>query len=605
MKYKRITALFMAFLLVMPAFLVSAEQNKSSEEKTPGGEGSYSEKHEVVYATLNASGNQEEMYGVNNFSIEEPGKIVDHGSYTSVQNLTDLTDIDQNDNRVELTAKEDEFYYQGNLEDTPLPWNIDVSYKLDGEELQPEELLGKDGEFEIQIDTEKNEDADPAFFENYLMQITLTLDSKLYENIEAPDGTVANAGKNRQVTFTAMPEKEGSFTLSADVTDLEMESIEMVAIPSSMSIDAPDTGAVTDDMNSLSNATSELNQGVGELKQGIAELNDGAAVLYDGSAEYKNGIGELDNGSAELVKGSASIQSALQKMSESVGAGSGEMNLSDLSKMEDGIRQVAEGLKEAENGLSNLKEQYGKAHGALGETIESIPAYNITEEQIQVLYESGADKEVVDQLVETHQTAAATKETYANVKEVFNAVDPALETSAGSLNEMSSSLSALADNLASSLDSVDIDESMKELQEGLQTLSSNYNNFHSGLTDYTGGVSELAGSYQEIHNGLGELSNGTSELENGAAELHNGTSELAESTSDIPGQMQSEIDQMVEEYDKSDFEPVSFVSSENEKVESVQFVIKTESIKKPEKEEEAPKEKEEKSFWDRFIDLFK
>lgn len=594
----------MVLLLILPSFLVSAEKSESSSDKTLG-EGSYSEKHEVVYATLNASGEQGEMYVVNNFNVHEHGKIIDYGPYTDVKNLTDMTQIEQNDDQVELKAEEDDFYYQGNLEGKPLPWDINVSYTLNGEKVEPQELLGKEGHLEVQIDTKQNTEAESSFFNNYLLQISIPLDSKIYKNIEAPDGTVANSGKNRQVSFTVMPEKEGSFKVSADVTDLEMESIEITAVPSSMSIDAPDVGGMKKDMNSLSNATADVNRGVGELQQGIAELNNGVASLYDGSEQYQSGINELRNRSSELVEGSASIQSSLQKMSESVNAGSANMNLDDYKKMEEGLRQIATGLKETEKGLVNLKDQYGKAYQALSQAIEGIPAYDVSEEDIQALYESGADQKVVDQLVKTYKAAHKTKETYANVKEAFNAVSPALEKSAGSLQEMSANLTTMADNLSNSLNNMNQNESMKELQQGLQALSANYKEFHSGLTDYTGGVAELAGSYGEVHSGIAQLTNGISELENGAAELHNGTSELASSTSELPDQMQKEIDQMVNEYDKSDYDPVSFVSSKNKKVTSVQFVIKTESIKKAEEEQDAPEEEEEEGFWDRLLALFR
>ncbi|SEH87600.1 X-X-X-Leu-X-X-Gly heptad repeat-containing protein [Halobacillus karajensis] len=608
MRAQRMTAIFLAFLLVLgtaPVAPVSAEKNDSSEEGDKEKKGSYSEKHEVVYATLNAAGDQEEMYVVNNFTIEDQGKIVDYGPYTSVQNLTDLTEIQQKEEKIELTAQEEEFYYQGNLEGKPLPWDINVSYQLNGETLPPEELAGKDGELQINIDTQKDEKVEEVFFNNYLMQITLQFDSNIYENIQAPEGSVANAGKNRQVTFTVMPEKEGSFAVKADVSDMEMESIEFAAIPSSMSIDAPDVGGMKNDMSSLSDATAEINKGVGELKTGISDLNNGAASLYDGSKEYKSGIQGVSNGSSELVEGSASIKALLQQMSDSVRAGSGEIDLSDLTKMEDGLRQIAGGLKKTEEGLTNLKDRYGQANQALSQSIESLPASQISEEDIQKLYESGADKEVVDKLVETYKAAKTTKETYANVKEAFNAVGPSLEKSIGSLSEMSSSLHSIADQVGNSLDNMDIAQSLKELQQGLQSMSSNYNEFHAGLTEYTSGVDQLAGSYGELHSGIGELTNGTSKLESGAAELHNGTSELASSTSDLPGQIDSEIDQMVDEYDKSDFDPVSFVSSQNENVGSVQFVIKTESIKKEEEEKQAPEEEEEKSFWDRLLDLFR
>ncbi|MEC3885564.1 YhgE/Pip domain-containing protein [Halobacillus sp. HZG1] len=602
MRFKRATALFTAFLLVLPTVPVSAEDNGKTE---PEAKGSYSEKHEVVYTTLDATGDQEEMYVVNNFTIEEPGKIVDYGPYTSVQNLTDVTEIEQQNEKVELNAEEEEYYYQGNLEGKPLPWNIDVSYQLDGEAMNPEELVGKDGKLKVSIDTTKNEKADESFFNNYLMQITMKLDSMIYENIQAPEGTVANAGKDRQVTFTVMPEKEGSFTLMADVTDLEMESIEFAAIPSSMSIDAPDIGGMKNDMGSLSNATAEINKGVGELKNGISELNDGAASLYDGSEQFNNGIQGVSNGSSELVEGSASIKNALQQMNDAVASGSGEVNVSDFAKMEEGLGQLSSGLNEVEKGLTNLKDQYSQAHQALSQSIEAIPGYQISEQEIQALRESGADPEVVNKLVETYQAAQTAKGTYGNVKEAYQAVVPALEQSAGSLNEMSTNLNTMADQIGTSMENMNIGESVKQLQEGLQSLSSKYGEFHAGLKEYTGGVDQLAGSYGDIHSGIGSLTNGTSELENGAAELQEGTSELASSTSDLPGQMDSEIEQMVEEYDKSDFEPASFVSAKNEKVGSVQFVIKTESIKKDEEQEEAPEKEEEKSFWDRLLDLFR
>ncbi|TGB01408.1 YhgE/Pip domain-containing protein [Halobacillus salinus] len=590
--FKRITVSALAALLVLPSLPVSAAT------------GSYSEKHEVVYATLDANGSQEEMYVVNNFTMEKPGDITDFGPYTSVHNLTNLEEINQSGNKVEVTTEEEEFYYQGDLEGQDLPWDIRVSYKLDGKKVSPEELAGKDGSLEIHINTKKNKQAEDVFFNHYLMQISLTLDGDRYENIQAPEGTVANAGKDRRVTYTVMPEKEGSFVMKADATDLEMEPIEFAAIPSSMSIDAPDIGGVKSDMTSLSDATAEVNRGVGELKNGITQTNNGAASLYDGSVQFRNGINELSSGSDELVQGSARIQSALDEISQSV-SGSGGGSLGDFAKMEEGLRQIAGGLQEVENGLVGLKDQYSQANQALGQSIDAIPGYEITEADIQKLYESGADKAVVDKLLETYKAAQTVKGTYAEVREAFGAVAPALDQSAGALSDMSANLNGMADQLSSSLDNVDIDESMKQLQEGLGQLASQYQSFHAGLKDYTGGVDQLAGSYSDLHNGIAGLTNGTSELENGAAQLHNGTSELASETSDLPTQIDQEIDKMVEEYDKSDFEPVSFVSSKNEKVGSVQFVIKTESIKKPEEKEEAPEVEEEKNFWDRLVDLFK
>src|SRR5690625_6543476 len=75
------------------------------------------------------------MYVVNSFQVTEPGSLVDYGPYESVRNLTDLTDITlENDNEVHFEAEsKQDFFYQGTLDNQALPWNISITYVLDGE----------------------------------------------------------------------------------------------------------------------------------------------------------------------------------------------------------------------------------------------------------------------------------------------------------------------------------------------------------------------------------------------------------------------------------------------------------------------------------------
>src|SRR5699024_7702474 len=100
-----------------------------------------------------------------------------------------------------------------------------------------------------------------------------------------------------------------------------------------------------------------------------------------------------------------------------------------------------------------------------------------------------------------------------------------------------------------------------------------------------------------------ELANGTGELEEGSSDLKKGTNELENETSDLPGDMQSEIDKMLEEYDGSDFEPTSFVSNDNKHIDVVQFALQTKPIEVDEKKED--KKAEKKGAMTRFKELFK
>ena len=595
MRTKRILFVALALMIFLPSFLsyVSAAE----------ADGKITSKDEVVYATLSPNGELDDIYVVNSLEVAKAGEILDYGEYSSVKNLTDLSKIDQNGQAVRIHAPEGKFYYQGNMEkNAELPWNIEISYLLDGREVEASELAGREGHIEIKINTAANEKANAVYFENYLLQISFML-SNNYQNIEASGGMVANAGKNKQITFTVMPGQEESLTAEADVADFEFNGINIGAVPSTLPIDTSEMASMTDDMSALSAAISELNNGVADLKKGVTQLNNGAASLRDGSGKYQNGISQLNGSSSEIVRASNSIGGALKQISSSLSQDSAEMDMSSLSELPGGLTQLANGLNQTADGLSTLRENYSMAYSALDGAIKGIPSEQLSEEEIAGLLSSGADANVVNKLVESYKAGQKVKGTYAQVKEAFAVVNPTLSKVSGSVKEMSGSLTAISNELSASLEETDMG-ALGELQKGLAALSSNYGEFHSGLVSYTEGVSKLSSSYSQLHSGIAGLAGGTSDINKGVGELHNGTSELHQETKDLPEQMQQEINEMIKEYDKSDFEPVSFVSAKNEKVTSVQFVIKTKAIEKQEQETKKAKPEKKKGFWDLLLELF-
>ncbi len=596
MRKKRLTYSALALMLFLPSFLSGPVQAAT--------EGKVSSKDEVVYATLTADGGLDHIYVVNTFDVARAGKILDYGRYSSVKNLTDLKELNQEGQKIEMEAPEGKFTYQGNMsEETELPWDVKVSYILDGQKVDPSELAGKSGHLDINIDTAENTSGDSVFYENYLLQVSLSLPNT-YENIKAGDGMVANAGKNKQVTFTVMPGQEKKLTVEADVNDFEFKGVEIAAVPSTLPIDTTGTEGMTDDMSELSDAIGQLNDGVVELEDGVSQINNGAASLQDGSAQVKNGLGELNGSSSQLVGASSSIRDALATINKSLSGQSAEVDLSSLYELPAGLNQLAGGLNETAAGMTKLKDNYSQAYAALDAAIKGIPASQVTEEEIAALRENAGNKEVVDKLVASHVAAQKVKGSYDSVNQAFAAVEPSLNQMNGAVKEISGQLTSISNNLSSSLKKTDM-SGLAELQKGLSQLSGQYGEFHSGLVSYTNGVGELSSNYGKLHSGISELAGGTSELSGGVNELHDGTSELHQETKDLPEKMQAEIDKMLAEYDKSDFKPVSFVSSENKKVSSVQFVIKTESIEKEEKKVKKADPQEEKGFWELFLDLFR
>ncbi|WP_010268148.1 coiled-coil domain-containing protein [Paenibacillus senegalensis] len=607
---RTVSLVLLTLFLLLPSWLVVAEPNSSSgtgtSEAIPADSGEISSKDEVVYARLSAAGEKKEMYVVNILDIVKAGTITDHGLYSNLKNLTDLSSIvQQSDNTVVFTASEGKFYYQGTLEEQSLPWDISISYWLNDKEVTSEELAGKSGQVQIRIATSANETVDPVFFENYLLQISLSLDQDKFTNIQVSDGMIANAGKNQQITFTVLPEQEKELIVEAEAAEFELEGIDIAGIPSTMPIDAPDIDDMVEDMDTLTNAIAEIHGGLGDLLDGINQLNSGARELRNGSKQYEDGIAALHTSSAELLSGSASIRDALTRLNQSLSGGLDEVNPGDLQQLEDGLRQIAYGLQEIPKGIGTLDGQYGSAYTTLNNAIHNIPEHNISEAQIQQLYSSGADRSTIDQLLETYSAAREAKSTYTAVKPGLEAVSGTLAQISASLTDMADQLIFMADGISSSQADMDAAGSLAELQQGISAISLHYQQFQAGLEQYTAGVAQLDDSYHQLHQGIEELTTGTGQLREGAAQLHDGTGELSSSTRNLPDQMRAEASQMIADYDKSDFEAVSFVSPHNANINSVQFVLRTESIKQevPEAADSPIEQKE--GFWARFVNLFR
>lgn len=97
---------------------------------------------------------------------------------------------------------------------------------------------------------------------------------------------------------------------------------------------------------------------------------------------------------------------------------------------------------------------------------------------------------------------------------------------------------------------------------------------------------------------------GTVELHNGTIELSDGTFEFKDRTSDLDSTLTDKISDAVNKIVCGDFDVVSFVSDKNTNVESVQFVIKTDSITIDDKEEVTEEEPQELNFWQKLLKLF-
>ena len=539
----------------------------------PASAAAVSEKEEVIYANLTASGEVTGVYAVNSFAVRAGDTITDHGSYTAVRNMTTTDALDQKGDTITATVSEDgKLYYEGTMDTaTALPWIVKLTYTLDGQPIQPEELGGKSGALAINLQVTKNPDCTGDFFDQYALQVTMQLDTGLAQNITAEEATVANVGAMKQLSYILLPGQDTDVTVTADVTDFAMSAISLNGVRLNLGIDLGD---------------ADLTAMLDQLQNGSVQLDDGANALADGIAQVQAGIDTLNGNSGTLTGGSAQVRAALTRMQTALNGISASTD--ELTTLLNASTQIQNGIAQLDDGAAQLEQQV------------SFEAYKA------ILKENGLD---LDQVKDGNTQAIAQLEQLSKVMPQLKDVILLLKGSSANIDAMQTYLDTVHGGIA-------------QLHEGSSTLNSSYAEFDAGvrqlanvLTGMLGnlsvladGVDQLANQYGSLDDGLNaytdgvaRLKDGVQQLASGAVQLTDGTGELRSSVSglDVGDQLNDLLDSL-----SGTGEVQSFLSAENTDVTSVQFALQTAAIEVPEAEAEPEPEAAPLTFWQKLLKLF-
>lgn len=296
----------------------TASQEIAGDISAPVDVSGSAEKQEVVYASLNNAGGMNSVYVVNVLKAAAGQTVQDFGTYDQVVNLTDTSTINQLSDSVILTmpesetASDTEFSYQGSVPNAQIPWNISITYLLDGQEISVEDLAGKTGSLELRIETAQNQSVDPRYYENYLMQITCTLPMENATNVKTDQGSIALSGSDVTVSFMVMPDADGNVSLSADVTNFEMSGISFAAIPFSMALDFPDTDSLVSQFDALIDGTEQLHSGAQDLAAGVSSVDAATKQAATGAANLATGATQMTQGLQQYQRGLRDSAAAAQ-----------------------------------------------------------------------------------------------------------------------------------------------------------------------------------------------------------------------------------------------------------------------------------------------------
>lgn len=305
---------------------------------------------ETMYVNLDYYGKISKINVVKGWSLNGNTQITDYGIYQNVVNMTNQLEPEKREDGLTWTFQESpfaRFYYQCTMDESQviLPWDFDVSYKLNGVPADGEELAGASGLVEIHIQAVPNEQAKEYYRSNMILMAAVPVDRSKCYSVEAEGSQTQSLGDTTAVVFSALPGEEGDFTVRIGTDSFETTGVILMMAP----------GTVKD------------LEHIKDLKEAKDTWQDAGDAFYDSLDEMAEAIEGMENGLSALRSGAQSAEDARQVWS---GAKDGILEgndqvLASISSMNDQMAAMVPHLERA-------KEQAEVIHDGMNHIVNAM-----------------------------------------------------------------------------------------------------------------------------------------------------------------------------------------------------------------------------------------
>ena len=308
-------------------------------------------KDESVYVKADASGKvNEDVTELQNVENVKGDETYTTGSEGSVSWKSEGKDI----------------YYQGTT-DKELPVDVDISYTLDGKEVDAKDLKGKDGKLEMKVQyTNKSKETVDVSGESvemytpFAMVTAMMLPSDEYTNVMIDHGKIVSDGDKNIVVGLGFPGLEENLNLESKDIDIDIpDNFTITADVKNASVGPTMTVASSDVLEQFGldeiDSFDDLTDSVGELENAAQQLTDGSAKAADGSSALADGSNTLATGAGTLADGTSALATGVKTLADGVNT----LN-SKSGDLTEGVSDLASGVNAYTGGVSNLADGSSK-----------------------------------------------------------------------------------------------------------------------------------------------------------------------------------------------------------------------------------------------------
>lgn len=271
-------------------------------------------KDETVYSNLKPNGKEYQTIVTTHLINEDDEKLLkDMTTLLNIENTSGDEIFKKEGESLIWEANSNDIYYKGET-DKALPISIKITYTLDGKEIEPEKIAGKDGKVKITIEAQNKETREveingkkEKMYTPFVVACGTYIQNDKNKNLEVKNAKVIDDGSKTMVAGITFPGLQESLNLKTDTMEIpetieiemdskefEMSNIIMYAMPINAEEFDLDIFSKIDELygkvDDLKTASTQIEEGAKTLSEGIKTANTGANQI---EAEVGKAISNL------------------------------------------------------------------------------------------------------------------------------------------------------------------------------------------------------------------------------------------------------------------------------------------------------------------------
>ncbi len=381
------------------------------------------ETDETVYINMDYYGAPTNTRIVKGVNLNGHTEFTDFGDYKDVYNMSTFDEPTLKEDSVywKLNTDKNRFYYECIPNDTvniQMPWNFDVSYKLNGVPVEADQCAGASGTIQMDIHAVPNTYASDYYKNNMMLVCATGIDMSKALSIDAPGAQIQSFGTYKLVMFMGLPGEENTFTVRIGSNDFESMGLIMFMTPA--------TTSALDIMSSMRDIKDRLENSGDNLYTGVSSMLSTMQAVQSSLSSMSSGISGIDQVRKQLIKDRGTLDPRT------------DAALNALDELTGKSDSLIPELNSAKETLTALNATTSSILTTLEESGEDIPEYQKLLNDVKTSLGNLEDlfDDLDDETDNSSWTIAQIRSASEDLKDELDALTEDLKSLSGSLDDL-------------------------------------------------------------------------------------------------------------------------------------------------------------------------